>query len=521
MSVTLLRSDQLRSLDSWDDSKSAAQIAAIEAGAVDMYDAWEGVLSQLKRMIYGSNSGNWFDEIDNGSTLESLYSLRGHTFTDEKLVSLWRQNLNSITVPASQNWVTLATAGWPPDKVIAIAASTKGAVSAQLAGAVGANDLTVVAGPAATAPGNLCAVTDAQGQPIEDGAGKRIWGLLQVGSTATDGNAFALTGADLGQISFVIRKTDNTGYEACAVAAIESTTIIYAFTNRDVLSDHNQYALRGDLVDADPSIGSVTLDTAYNGGNYITVDGSPVDIRLDDTKVFQVQVGTTAVMLLKATRDDTGGDVVEVNADSLDINVPSGAVSFSQGIVVDDDDQDLNLGVTAAGQIDSTAVIVKGTAGNATVEAVGSGSDVNLVAADEVNFTTVRESAIPLDDATAGAISALFSQSFTSVAAAIKYAGEQGGADMSMKLFTAASNYAQGVNIPAAVQDITAYPIDMNSPSTVEQFVFLNGRLLVGGNVSTKNDVYVGTTAASGDIMVDFAKGIKSGDVIISIVLSQ
>lgn len=522
MAVTLIRSDQLRTLDSWDDTKTSSEIAALEGSAVDMYDVWEGILSQIKQMIYGDNSGNWYDEIDDGSTLESLYTLRTHTFTDEKLVSLWRQNLNSITVPSSQNWVVLASAGWPPDKNIAIVTTTEGAVSAQLAGAVGSHDLAVITGPSAVAPGNLCAITDAQGQPIETSGGKRIWGLLQVGSAATDGNAFSLTGNDQGQISFVTRKSDNTGYEACGVSDIEDKVILYAFTNRDVLSDHNQYALRGDIIDADPTVGSVTLDTAYQGGNYITVSGLPVEIRLDDTKIFQVEQGNTGTTFLKVTRNDTTGDVIEMDADSLDIDVPSGGVSFSQGIVVDDDDQDLNLGVTAAGQIDSTSVALKGTAGDATVEAVGAGNDVNLVAADQVNFTTVNESSgIPLDDGTAGAISGLFGQTFASISAAIKYAGEQGGVDFTLKTFTAGSNYNKGVNIPAAVQDITQFPIDMNTPASVEQLVFLNGRLLFGGNGTTKNDVYAGTTPASGDIMVDFNKGIKSGDVIISVAFEQ
>jgi hypothetical protein len=128
---------------------------------------------------------------------------------------------------------------------------------------------------------------------------------------------------------------------------------------------------------------------------------------------------------------------------------------------------------------------------------------------------------LELDDATTGPISTLFSQSFSSIAAAIKYAGGKGGVDMSMKKFVAASNYAQDVNIPAAVQNITSYPIDMESPSTVKQFVFLNGRLLVGGNVTTQNDAYVGDTPANGDLKVDFPKGVKTNDVIVSIVLSE
>ena len=49
--------------------------------------------------------------------------------------------------------------------------------------------------------------------------------------------------------------------------------------------------------------------------------------------------------------------------------------------------------------------------------------------------------------------------------------------------------------------------------------LFLNGRLLYGGNPTTKNDVYEGDTPANGDIKVDFPKGVKTGDIFISIGL--
>jgi hypothetical protein len=510
MAVTLIRSDQLRTLDSWDDTKDQTALNALEAGAVDMADVWEGVLSQVKRILYGTDSGNWYDDVTS-APFETLKQLRSHTFTDEKLVGLWRMNLTDVTVTASQNWEVLDQTNEPPDKNIAISASTKGAISAQLAGAVGSHSLSAVAGPNAMAPKNLCAVVDGStGEPIEASTGERIWALLQVGSAATDGNAFATTGNDQGQLSFVIPNSTYTGWIACPVSDIAGKSIVYAFTHRDVISDQNEIAFRGDLIGADPSVGSVSLDTAYQGGNYITVDGSPVDVRLDDTKIFQVQVGTSGTMLMKVTRDDTGGDSVELNVDDLDVNNVNSA-DFAQGIKVDTGDQSIGIGDTGSGIIDSTAITLEATTGNALVKA----------ASGEVQFTSSRDTDLELDDATSGPISALFGQTFTSVSAAIKYAGEQGGVDLSLKTFTVSSNYGQGVNVPGAIQDISQYPIDMNTVSTVEQFVFLNGRLLFGGNGTTKNDVYAGDTPASGDVKFDFHRGVKNNDVIISIVLSQ
>jgi hypothetical protein len=86
-------------------------------------------------------------------------------------------------------------------------------------------------------------------------------------------------------------------------------------------------------------------------------------------------------------------------------------------------------------------------------------------------------------------------------------------------VFVAGANYAQDVNVPGATVDLTAYSIDMNTPGTVNAFVFLNGRLLYGGNGGTNNDVYAGDVPANGDLKFDFTKGIKTGDVIITITL--
>lgn len=514
MPLTLIRQDQLRKLDDFDDSLSASAVAGIESSAVDMADFWTGILSQVKRVLHGDDSGNWHDDpasqFGGNATLKALFN---RATLEGKNALVNRLNVNDVSVPATQNYVTLqATDSTAPDKVIAIANTQQGAVVAQMSTSVGSHSLDENAGSNPLRPKNLVQVFDGSTGDAILSSGRRVYGLLQVGSAATDGNAFGDDGDDdQGQISFVRANSTFDDLEACPVSDIESKSIIYAFTWREDLNDMPEEAFRGDLDSADPQPGvTVSLDSAYDGGTYMEVDGNDVDIRLADTKSWIFRNGSGGSIIWQITRDDTTGDSLTITLDTVDVNVPSGAWSFSQGIVVDDDDQDLNLGVNSAGTIDSTSITTEATAGD------------NLVKASaDVKFTTTRETAIPLDDATAGAISSLFGQTFASISAAIKYAGEQGGVDFAIKVFTAGSNYNQGVNIPAAVQDITQYPIDMNSPGSVEQLIFLNGRLLLGGNGTTKNDVYPGTTPASGDIMVDFPKGIKSGDVIISATFEQ
>jgi len=510
MAVTLIQLDQIRKSFDFDDTLNAAAIAGIEGSAVDHLDFLKGMLSQFKRIIHGADAGNWFDDIE--SAAEPLNDLAARAKLEDKM-GLWdRLNLNDFTVPNGQNYAALSGSS-KPDKVIAILTTTEGAATAQLAGAIGSHSLTEQAGPNPLEPKNLCQVFSADtGDPILSD-GRRVYALLQVGTTATDGNAFADSGADQGQLSFVRPNSDYDDFEACPVTDIEDLEVIYSFSWRQNLNDVPESYFRSNIASADPGAGvTVTLDAAYDGGDFITADAGDIDFRLSDTVSFKVRLGT-GNDLFKVTRNETGpAHTVLVGSSVDEFDVDAENSDFAQGMTVDSSDQSINIGKTAAGVIDSASIETRATTGDNEVSAPSG----------DVQFQTVRETtALPLDDATAGAISGLFGQTFASVSAAIKYAGEQGGADMSLKVTVLGSNYNQGVNIPGAVQDITSYPIDMNTPGTVEQFVFLNGRLLYGGNGTTKNDVYAGDTPASGDIKVDFPKGVKSGDVVISIVLDQ
>lgn len=433
----------------------------------------------------------------------------GYNYTITETVTDTDFAVSGMSGGAGGNSVNLSSTQ-KPDKIIAIATSSQGAVTAQLSGGIGANSLIEISGSNSLKPKNLCYIFDgATGDPVKS-EGRRIYGLLQVGSAAVDGNAFGDSGDDQGQISFVRPNAAYNDLEACPVADIAGKSVIYAFTWREDLADLPEDAFRGDLESADPEASTtVSLDSAYDGGHYMTIDGQDVDIRLSDTKSWVFRAGSGGSALVTITRNDSSGDEMQLDLDILDINNAT-TVDFLNGAAFDTGGTTVNVGVTA-GQIDASALELEATIG-----------DLSLVGADDITFKTVREtSALPLDDGTTGKISTLWSQSFASIAAAIKYAGDHGGVDLSLKVSVLGSSYAKGDNIPGAVQDITAYPIDMNTPANTKQFVFLNGRLLYGGNGSTKNDVYVGTTAGSGDIKVEFDKGVKTGDVIISLVLTQ
>jgi hypothetical protein len=336
-----------------------------------------------------------------------------------------------------------------------------------------------------------------------------------VGSTATDGNAFGDAGADQGQLTFVRPNATYSDLELCPTADIGGLSVVIAYTRRQNLNDLDEAAFRTDTLAGDPGGGvSISLDSAYDGGTFMEVDGNDVDIRLTTLKSWVFRAGSGGNPILTVKRDDAGSDTrVQVHTEVDKFDVDAADNDFLNGAKFDTGTQTVNVGVTQ-GQVDSTALKLAATAGNAHLSASG-----------EVQFTSTRETELELDDATTGAISALKtvltgSGSFVSIAEAIKFAAEQGGVDLALKVTQVSGGpFIAGANMAAVTLDLTAYSIDMNTPGTVNAFVFLNGRLVIGGNVSTKNDVFVGTSAANGDLKHDFNGTIKTGDWLVTIGL--
>lgn len=74
---SLQRLDQIAKPSEFDDQKTATEIANSETNSSDFLDFNSNLLSQIKRIIHGSDSGNWFDDPETvfggSSTLKSLY----------------------------------------------------------------------------------------------------------------------------------------------------------------------------------------------------------------------------------------------------------------------------------------------------------------------------------------------------------------------------------------------------------------------------------------------------------------
>lgn len=98
MATSLQRLKQIAKPDSFDDQKSAAQIANSENNSVDLAEFAEALLSQFKRIIHGNQSGNWFDDptsVFGGDA--SLFSLF-QSASPEIQVDLQDNNIEIIVV---------------------------------------------------------------------------------------------------------------------------------------------------------------------------------------------------------------------------------------------------------------------------------------------------------------------------------------------------------------------------------------------------------------------------------------
>ena len=365
--------------------------------------------------------------------------------------------------------------------------------------------LDEVVGDNALNPANLVRLTkittdELSGDPIKSD-GRMVYGLLQAETGAGDGTAWTDTTPERAQLSFVRVNEAQNDLERCPAEDIAGYTLRISYQDMKVLKDWTKadwlpHSLHVDL--AEPAVDH-SLDIAYNGGSQVGVDDTDVDWRLTDTKKYQVaDSGGAAILLVEAL---SGGDKITMNVPgTLDLN------------------GNLDGGANKS-TFNSTAV---GT-NVGEVASVGA-NDLSLVSAQQVKFTTVRESAIPLDDGTAGAISALFSQSFGSVSAAIKYAGEHGGVDLTHTwMVVSGGPYAAGDNVPAAAGmdiGVAGVDIDMNG-SLYDTFILLNGVWIIGGNTTTNNAVIAGTTPANGDLKFYVGRPVRDGDIIQAVKLKQ
>lgn len=250
MAPSLQRLDQIHNPDQYEDQLPATSVATSETTAKTLEDHNNALISQIKRILRGDAAGNWFDNpagIGPGATDASLATLAARATLEDKDILTYRLNLADLQIPAGQNWVEFTTGANLPAANIAIAFTQQGAVAAQLSGPVGSHSLEFLAGLNDLKPKNLVQVFDANNGSILRSGNRDVYALLQVGSSATDGNAFTTSGPDQGQLSFVRPNSVYTALEAVPVADIETLSVVYGYTIRDDLRDTPEESFRGDI----------------------------------------------------------------------------------------------------------------------------------------------------------------------------------------------------------------------------------------------------------------------------------
>ena len=418
----------------------------------------------------------------------------------------WGVGVLTLLGGLSGNVAILSAAGFetPLETAAVGLGSANGAVVA-INATFGQHALTQVNGLNYLQPKNGCLVRDANTFDPILSAGRLVTALLQAETGVVDGNTFNDTNKRV-QLSFVRSNAAGTALEACPAADISGQVINYSYGSRTELNLADEQDFQFFAFSDPTSAAAITLQQAYTGGNTIdvlTTEGNLVFNLSNDMTQVQIQRGGSAFMYFQ--RDDTLGDSVAITSDTL-TSTTTANPNFNLGVKVATAGTTINLGVTG-GQIDASAITVRSSSG-----------DLTLSAFADVKFVTTRQSALPLDDSTAGAISALPGGPYASVSAAIRSALTSAQLDIYTQ--TLANNYGRDANVPGATEtwspalDLSTRVIDTISPAVPDTLIFLNGVLLRGGNGTTNNDVYKGTTPANGDLKYDFTKGVKTGDMI-------
>jgi len=240
------QSTEIKNTDSY---LSNLDLTTAESAAEFLEDDLNYIRTKLRDL---SGLTNWFDPSPNNFNVEAIRT---------KLFTHWVQKFDELAVPAGQNFVALTADGKPGD-VIAVAPTALGAISAQLAGAIGSHSLTALA-----LNKNLCEVREAESNDILVTVDSfQIYALLQVGTDATDGNAFSDTGADQAQLSFVYFD-ENDAMAAVPVAAIAGKNIEFAYRKRVTFETLPEHAFDPVITFAE-SVATMDLPTSAKASFY-------------------------------------------------------------------------------------------------------------------------------------------------------------------------------------------------------------------------------------------------------------
>lgn len=514
-----------------DFSDTLAAGLSLKSSSYTLEDDLNSIRSQLRRFLYSTGSGNWFDDIPlspDGQRrgFAQLASDLGD-MENKKFSFRTQKNTVGLVVPTGQNYVTLSVgAGFAPSYVAAVTAQATGTIVTQLSGNdFNLHSLRLTSGSNVLVPKNLVVVVSASsGNPLQASSGEDIYALLQVSSSVTDGDTFDDSTKRI-QLSFVQANSTRTGITSASVADVQGKYIQYSYARRipldqipdDAYLDNVFVDMVADLSAAVAAVqASTNLNSAIdNQVGAATQTDRHIEVRI--TSPFSWSF-TNAAGSRQFLTVDANGDTVRFDVDNFDVrNVNTAQYLNSLRTNVSGNWVQLSAGTVSA----SGSLTVSSATGSNLVLSGGG----NLVMLDGYKVFSTYTGEFKLADSVADwnqyvtnfgqvtlfdALHAL-SQSVT---------GAKGqrrrDAVVTANSITADTNVTYPTNLDAPLLDFSAYP----SASFVSGvLIYLNGQLQRNGeNGSSNHDVYPGTTPANGDLKFEFK--LNRDDVITMVIVN-
>ncbi len=504
MARTFIRQDtQIWNSSSYDDSLLAGS-------SLETQTTLEGDLnalrSQVNKILKFDGSGNWYDAISGSRGISELETdLKD---IEDKKVLFRTHVIPDISVPNGQNYVILSVSGnTAPSQVIAIATTQNGAVVAESGVApvdgseFAVHELVEIAGADSLSPKNLCVVRDVvTGEKLSSDE-RDIYALIQVEGNAADGDAFNDTSDGTGKrakLSFVRQNAALNDLEAVPVADIEGKSVNYSYVRRLNLDAVPEEAFIGGAFVDNVGATDVTLERALaNQVGPVTLSQN-IEIQIADGNSFTFADNSGGDILVVENGNSPDQNNVIINAADLDVNTTN-SVDFNNGIIVDSDGQDIQIGVTAG--------VIEGTTANDLT--IKSGAELYLDDANQTGSTWAQTGGIKLSETTAewDEFEVRFGE--VSLLAAITAASVSAGRTKTSYVVPANVSANTDIATGADLSDVTNFVDQVD--------VYLNGVLMLNGaDAAANNDVYPGTTASSGHIKFEF--NVKLNDVITVVV---
>ncbi len=394
----------------------------------------------------------------------------------------------------------------PGTAIAAIGASTRTGTVVAYNSTFGVATLAEVAGGDALTPKNLCKIADATtGQPIIDGLGNEIHGLLQYENN-TDGTAITAVTPNRAQIVFVVHNPTNDDLTYVDPQYIGGQTVDYSPVERYAFEDIPEHAWLGDdFIDAGAA--ATTRKAAYDNQGITPVElGTNAILDLNSAGIYWSIRDLLNADLFKITEGSTGGTSKIEFAAATDL-FRNDAISnlFSGPLTVDDDGTDIQIGVVA-GQINTLG------ANNLTL--LGAGElffdDGNRTASDFSVALKLTETDLEWDalETAFGEVSlaSMLLQAYNSQTRDKAHANVIVADIPANTLVTGAGG---GANISVQMPSYKG----LNFEEDVE--VFINGALQrPGANAGVNNDVYPSAVAgeqATGDFYAEFVLRFRGG----------